>query len=125
MFTPGYISSLCVSQESRGLGIGNILMSMAEAQNSMKYMKLHVRVNNLPALRLYSKRGYRIVDVVEKYYGTVDAFIMMKCNNNDLLEELCANKVVANIQNGVSNKAERQLVTYDEDAVYWKVEYDV
>jgi len=58
---------------------------MAESQNKKKYMKLHVRVNNLPAIRLYSKRGYHIVGVSVKYYHTVDAYIMMKGSNVDLL----------------------------------------
>ena len=51
-------------------------------------MKLHVRVDNYAAIRLYMRRGYRIVRVSEEYYGDMDAYVMMKCDDCVLLEYL-------------------------------------
>jgi ribosomal protein S18 acetylase RimI-like enzyme len=63
--------SIVVHPDFRGLGIGAILLSAAEKDaldNDCVTMRLEVRKDNEPAIRLYSEHGYRLFSVVPDYY---------------------------------------------------------
>ncbi len=80
------IETLDVDPIFRGKGIGQRLLNAAEDEmfaNGIKNIRLEVSTNNLSALRLYEKVGYRKVAFLPSYYsnrhyGTRDAFRMVK-----------------------------------------------
>ncbi len=64
------ISSVYVKEEMRGNGLGSVFMEHFIMNYFSKYTKplvLNVRSINIPALRLYNKYGFKIVETV-KYY---------------------------------------------------------
>jgi len=63
--------SLAVDPDFRGLGVGAKLLEAAEAdalENECVIMRLEVRADNLGAISLYKKRGYRQFGSVPDYY---------------------------------------------------------
>ncbi len=77
----GHIVSIGVLPQYRRVGIGYNLMvrSMRAMKHFYKASEayLEVRVSNKPAISLYEKLGYRIVDVIKGYYADgEDAYIM-------------------------------------------------
>ncbi|MGD8627800.1 MAG: GNAT family N-acetyltransferase/peptidase C39 family protein, partial [bacterium] len=63
--------SLAVDPDFRGLGVGLNLLEAAEAdalENECVIMRLEVRADNLPAISLYKKRGYRQFSIIPDYY---------------------------------------------------------
>lgn len=79
----GHIISIAVIPEYRRRGIGRELMvkameAMKNIYNVSEYY-LEVRVSNQPAINLYKKLGYRVVQRVPSYYlDGEDAFIMSR-----------------------------------------------
>ena len=75
-----HITNIAVRADSRGRGIGTLLMSELISRARMlgvKYMTLEVRDNNEPAIRLYQSFGFKVEGVRKKYYNNVrDALIM-------------------------------------------------
>ncbi len=79
----GHIISLAVRPEVRRKGIATHLMTYA-----MKHMKeyygakeyyLEVRVSNTPAISLYKKLGFQIINVIKGYYHDgEDAYLMAR-----------------------------------------------
>ena len=68
----GRIYTLNVRPELRGKGIGKLLMKIIEdsfKREGCEEIILEVAVNNLPALNLYRRMGYRLVEKLENYYG--------------------------------------------------------
>jgi ribosomal protein S18 acetylase RimI-like enzyme len=52
---------LVISPKYRGRGLGLLLMNFMEAHArimNVKRLRLHVNINNIPAIRLYEKLGY-------------------------------------------------------------------
>ncbi|RLE66137.1 MAG: ribosomal-protein-alanine N-acetyltransferase [Thermoprotei archaeon] len=79
----GHIISIAVIPEMRGQGIGKTLMEKAMKALKEKYKVneyyLEVRVSNLPAIQLYRKLGFSIVDRIKKYYlDGEDAYLMAR-----------------------------------------------
>jgi ribosomal protein S18 acetylase RimI-like enzyme len=80
------IETLDVDPGFQGKGIGQSLLKAGENEMSVsgiKRMRLEVSTNNLPALHLYEKAGYRTVAYLPDFYlnrhwGTRDAFRMVK-----------------------------------------------
>lgn len=76
-----HIVSIAVKPGYRGRGIGSRLLNQAlvECKNAgATRAYLEVSTANKPALRLYSKAGFRVVGVIKGYYGREDAYIMVK-----------------------------------------------
>jgi N6-L-threonylcarbamoyladenine synthase len=82
---PGSFSSdvqtIAVAESARGRGLGRSMMealiAKAKAQGSEQVL-LEVRIDNQPALSLYSSMGFERIDVRKRYYqpDNVDAVIM-------------------------------------------------
>ncbi len=78
----GHIISIAVARNWRRKGIATKLMQELERkfrERNMKAAILEVRVSNNPAIRLYEKLGYKIIDRLKNYYPDgEDAFLMYK-----------------------------------------------
>ncbi|VGO22017.1 GNAT family N-acetyltransferase [Pontiella sulfatireligans] len=76
------IYSLAVVPEFRGQGIGRKLLATAERKARARgctRMKLEVRMDNIPAIRLYESLGYVDTEVRPEYYeDRAAAFIFRK-----------------------------------------------
>jgi len=75
------IMSFAIISEYRGKGYGKLLMDTALdniKSVNWKCVDLHVRVDNEIAKKLYLKSGFEIVEKVDKYYDTVDGYLMRK-----------------------------------------------
>jgi ribosomal protein S18 acetylase RimI-like enzyme len=63
--------SIAVDGERRSEGLGRRLLADAEAvaiRRKQRVLRLEVREDNLPAIRLYERRGYRLVGRYNRYY---------------------------------------------------------
>ena len=85
----GHIVSICVHPMYRRMCIGTLLMKEVERRLreifSICVFRLEVRVSNIPAINLYRKLGYRIVERIPRYYQDgEDAYVMVKdvCTEN-------------------------------------------
>jgi len=76
------IHSLAVSAGVRGQGIGRGMMARAEREARMRgcsRMRLEVRMDNLPAIRLYEGLGFADTAALPGYYDDgAHAFVMRK-----------------------------------------------
>ena len=64
--------SIAVDDQSRGAGLGRRLLADAEAVAAAarkRALRLEVREDNLPAIRLYERRGYRLIGRYARYYA--------------------------------------------------------
>lgn len=72
------IMNLFVNEENRKQGIATSLMEeMIEKEDYSKIM-LEVNENNNEALKLYSKLGFKEINLRDRYYGEDTAIIMEK-----------------------------------------------
>ena len=71
------ISSIAVSAEFRGRGIGKALMSAGMSGNAAYYY-LEVTEHNAPAIALYKSCGFEIAGVRKGYYGDASAYVMTR-----------------------------------------------
>lgn len=63
--------SICVDASARGRGIAEALIGAGERivrEHGCAHLRLEVRRDNLPAIRLYQKLGYRQFDTIPGYY---------------------------------------------------------
>lgn len=75
----GWIATLGVLPEYRRMGIAAALLQECESALAMPSLRLSVRRSNEPALRLYRKLGYQMIDVWRKYYHSgEDALVLEK-----------------------------------------------
>jgi ribosomal protein S18 acetylase RimI-like enzyme len=75
----GWITTLGVLPQFQRLGIATALLDACEQEMGMPVVKLTVRKSNFTAQRLYFERGYREVEVWERYYeGGEDGLILCK-----------------------------------------------
>ena len=79
----GRILTLDILPEARKAGLGTKLMFACEERLrtlGCAEVYLETAVNNEPALRLYRKLGYQVVEVLPEYYAShaLDAFRMAK-----------------------------------------------
>jgi len=76
------VYSLAVSEAVRGMGIGRRMMAKAEREARMRgcdRMRLEVRMDNIPAIRLYESFGFADTAVLPGYYDDgAHAFVMRK-----------------------------------------------
>jgi ribosomal-protein-alanine N-acetyltransferase len=67
----GRLTSIAVSPETSGSGIGRRLLDAAESEAraaGCARMRLEVRADNAPARRLYEAAGYTLIETVPGYY---------------------------------------------------------
>lgn len=75
----GWIATLGVLPQYRRLGIAAALLSQCEQELHLPSIRLSVRRSNDPALELYRKFGYKMVDVWRNYYHSgEDALVLEK-----------------------------------------------
>ena len=66
-----------VKEEYRKHGIASKLMDKMLLED-VKNITLEVRTLNVSAINLYKKYGFKIVSVRDKYYGSDDAYLMIR-----------------------------------------------
>jgi ribosomal-protein-alanine N-acetyltransferase len=77
----GHIMTIDVLPKFRRQGVGEHLMRETEAllkQKGANECRLEVRENNLAALGLYQKLGYKLVSRLENYYGKAHGLYLRK-----------------------------------------------
>ncbi len=73
------VVTLAVDPGYQRRGIGERLMREVEARSALPRLQLMVRKSNLPALHLYRKLNYAIVETWPRYYEDgEDAYVMEK-----------------------------------------------
>jgi len=73
------IVTIAVDPDYQRRGIGERLMREVETRSAVPRLQLMVRQSNLPALKLYRKLNYTIVDTWRRYYEDgEDAYVMEK-----------------------------------------------
>lgn len=77
-FDEADIVDIITSKEYRNHGIGNSLISYAIKDNNLKKINLEVRESNKIAIEFYQKMNFKKVRIIKKYYGSEDAFFMVK-----------------------------------------------
>lgn len=77
-FDEADIVDIITSEEYRNHGIGNRLISYVIKDNNLKKINLEVRESNKIAIEFYQKMNFKKVRIIKKYYGTEDAFFMVK-----------------------------------------------
>jgi len=68
----GHIYSIDVKHECRRKGIGSSLLSAMEsilAEKGVEKCYLEVRFDNVAAINLYLKHGYKTLETIKDYYG--------------------------------------------------------
>ena len=74
-----WIATLAVDPNFQNQGIGSALLRECEIQLSTKQIRLCLRPANNPALKLYSRAGYEVIDLWKEYYNDKgDAIVMEK-----------------------------------------------
>jgi ribosomal-protein-alanine N-acetyltransferase len=73
------IVTLAVDPDYQRRGLGERLLREVETRSALPRFQLMVRMSNLPALHLYRKLNYEIVDTWRRYYEDgEDAYVMEK-----------------------------------------------
>ncbi len=72
------ILDIIVDKEYRNQKIASCLLDymISELKESVKMITLEVRKSNAPAISLYEKFGFSIVNTRKDYYDTEDAYLM-------------------------------------------------
>lgn len=75
----GWITTIAVAPNFRHLGIGTKLLLACESALGIAIIRLSVRSSNQNAIQLYTKNGYKQVDIWKNYYvGNEDALVLEK-----------------------------------------------
>ncbi|MCI1262975.1 MAG: ribosomal protein S18-alanine N-acetyltransferase [Tetrasphaera jenkinsii] len=77
------IMTVAVTPAARGTGLGDRLLSRLEdaaVARGAEAVILEVRADNEPAVRLYRRHGYAVIQTRRRYYqpGDIDALVMRK-----------------------------------------------
>ena len=72
------IMNLFVNEENRKQGIATSLMENMFKNENYSRIMLEVNENNIEALRLYNKLGFKEISLRDRYYGEDTAIIMEK-----------------------------------------------
>lgn len=82
MFTKIYetidILAIVVDENYRNLNIATCLIDymISEYNDDLKMITLEVVTDNVPAIKLYEKFGFEIVNVRKKYFNGKDSYLM-------------------------------------------------
>lgn len=78
MYEKAEINNIYVSEQYRSQGIGSKLLDyLVKKCKICENITLEVRKNNINAISLYKKYGFKEVAIREKYYNGVDGVLMM------------------------------------------------
>lgn len=72
------IMNLFVSEDNRRKGIATSLMNEMINKEKFNRIMLEVNENNIEAIRLYTKLGFKEISLRDRYYGEDTAIIMEK-----------------------------------------------
>ncbi|HOP65796.1 MAG TPA: GNAT family N-acetyltransferase [Bacilli bacterium] len=74
------IINIVVEENHRNLKVASKLMEYMfnDIPKNIQKFGLDVNVNNLKAINLYKKYGFKIVNTRKNYYGKDDAYLMVK-----------------------------------------------
>lgn len=75
-----HITNIVVKKDFRKNGIGTLLLQkLISLTNQFHYKELTLEVNssNIPAIKLYSKFGFKKLGIRKKYYNNTDDAIIM------------------------------------------------
>lgn len=84
-YEQGDILSICVDKSFRGKGLAiNLMNNIFEylTEKKVETLFLEVEEDNIPAIRLYVKLGFKKTFERKNYYGTKSAHIMQKVLKN-------------------------------------------
>lgn len=73
------ILNLIVKKEKRNQNIASLLIGFL-LSNVKKRIILEVRENNLPAIKLYTKFNFNIINIRDNYYGNENGIVMERSN---------------------------------------------
>lgn len=65
---PAWIVTLGIGLKHQHRGLGRFLLGWGETKLNAKRVRLTVRVNNVPAIKLYEQAGYIVVERRRRYY---------------------------------------------------------
>ena len=77
----GHILTINIREAHRRKGVGIALLEEMEKQfkeQGVTVCRLEVREDNIPAIRLYEKLGYKRIAELENYYGKVNGLCLKK-----------------------------------------------
>lgn len=72
------LNYICVKEEYQNKGVGKEIMNFFIKQCNVSNITLEVNINNLKAIKLYEKYGFKKVSIRKNYYDGEDAMLMMK-----------------------------------------------
>ena len=72
------IMNLFVNEEDRRKGIATELMNKMIQEENYSRIMLEVNENNIQAIKLYNKLGFKEISLRDRYYGEDTAIIMEK-----------------------------------------------
>lgn len=74
----GWIITLGVAPAHQRRGLGAALLATAEARLKRPFVRLTVRESNAPAIRLYQRAGYTVIERHPAYYHDGEAGLIME-----------------------------------------------
>lgn len=74
----GWIITLGVAPAHQRRGLGKVLLAAAEARLKRPFVRLTVRESNVPALQLYRRAGYTVIERRPAYYRDGEAGLIME-----------------------------------------------
>lgn len=72
------IIHLFVKEKYRKNGIATLLLNHILLNQYIENYFLEVKSNNIPAINLYKKLGFIVINIRKKYYNGIDALVMKK-----------------------------------------------
>lgn len=72
------IIDIFISEGYRNKGLASQLINDCFSRYYDKRFILEVSSENIPAINLYKKLGFRVINIRKKYYNGIDAYVMEK-----------------------------------------------